>query len=395
MKRDVNSLHTEKKVAMRFSRSVVTISTILLVLVGPFPSIAARQASLDSLADFSKCMQTSTLPNDLAITPDGTKLYIADFVAGRVIVAMTRTNTVKTIISLPGSVRGIAVSPDGKTAYAIVNRQGGAIFAIDTEGDYINGTFALGRGSYHGIVISSDGRAAYLLRFDPYGVVKINLATGTPLSSRQLYQAALREILDPRGLKLYVTGNALRELDTKTLRTIHKLDLQEDSQGIATNRRGSKIAIVVPSLSGGLYLFDPKRNAVGRRISVGSLPDAAVFSPDGKSVFITNPVTGRGILPNPYSHTGVLVSGTLGVISVVDVSSARVVATIPVGLGPHQLTISPDGSRLYTVVFDHALRPSVAVVDTKKRNISARIPIPMATTNSSRTMNLGRSPICF
>ena len=58
------------------------------------------------------------LPMGIAITPDGTKAYVADLYGDAVSVLDTTTNTLVATIPTAGSAIGVAISGDGTKAYA-------------------------------------------------------------------------------------------------------------------------------------------------------------------------------------------------------------------------------------------------------------------------------------
>ncbi len=104
-----------------------------------------------------------------------------------------------------------------------------------------------------------------------------------------------------------------------------------------------RIAYAPNTLGDDVSVLDLATGTVTGSISVGSSPNAAVFTPDGSTAYVAN-------------------SGDDN-LSVIDVATATVSTTIPAGDGPTELAFSLDGTELYVVhLFGDALlaedRPS-------------------------------------
>jgi YVTN family beta-propeller protein len=72
-------------------------------------------------ADFSDQFTTGLgwEPIQLAVTPNGERVYVAAFASGLVSVLDTATSQVSTNIPVGGNPFGVAISPDGARAYGI------------------------------------------------------------------------------------------------------------------------------------------------------------------------------------------------------------------------------------------------------------------------------------
>jgi len=73
-------------------------------------------------------------PREVAISPDGTRVYVANSNGGGVSVIDTTSNTVIASIPVPGSRAGsLAVSPDGSTLFVMSGTTGFAVFDTATN----------------------------------------------------------------------------------------------------------------------------------------------------------------------------------------------------------------------------------------------------------------------
>jgi YVTN family beta-propeller protein len=94
-------------------------------------------------------------PWGLAVTPDGSKLYVANAGGNSVSVADTATNTVTTTIPVGSGPQGVAVTPDGSEVY-VANYNDNTVSAIATATNTVTATVGVGNGpTAHGIFIQS------------------------------------------------------------------------------------------------------------------------------------------------------------------------------------------------------------------------------------------------
>ncbi len=95
-------------------------------------------------------------------------------------------------------------------------------------------------------------------------------------------------------------------------------------------------------------------NGVTATIPVGIVPFGVAVSPNGSKVYATN----------DGSNT----------VSVIDTTVNTVIATIPVGIGPAGVAVTPDGSKVYVANQDSN---NVSVIDTLTNAVTATIPVGM------------------
>ena len=98
--------------------------------------------------------------------------------------------------------------------------------------------------------------------------------------------------------------------------------------------------------------------STGTPIPVGATPGFAEVSPNGRLLYVAG--------------------GNSKLVTVLDTSVNRVIATIPITAGPPQfLTFSPDGRRVYVSIFDASGSTSVvAVLDTATNRVIGQVTVP-------------------
>jgi YVTN family beta-propeller protein len=79
----------------------------------------------------------------VAITPDGTRAYVANVEDNTVSVIDTATNTVVVTIPGIGTPRGVAITPDGTRAY-VTNLHNNTVSVIDTATNTVMTTISVG-----------------------------------------------------------------------------------------------------------------------------------------------------------------------------------------------------------------------------------------------------------
>lgn len=101
-----------------------------------------------------------SVPSGIALTPDGSRVYVANGLAGSVTAVDVQNLTKIGDIRVGAEPLGVAVSPDGRTAYA-TNFAAGTLSAIDVATNAVTASTPVGE-SPRAIAISPDGTRAYL-----------------------------------------------------------------------------------------------------------------------------------------------------------------------------------------------------------------------------------------
>jgi len=193
---------------------------------------------------------------DLAVTPDGNKLFVCDGYSKDISVVSTAENKVIDTIPMESTPVGIDISPDGRTAYVIELqsevRGFTHVVAIDVATHKVIQRWAheaVGFGNPWEVAISPDGKRAYFGGVDGEIVVILDIATG---ATRYIevgldpFNIALTE----DGRKLYVSNtnsDDITVIDTQTEKVVDRIPIQIEGTGFIyatiTDNNGKPVSI--------------------------------------------------------------------------------------------------------------------------------------------------------
>ena len=234
-----------------------------------------------------------TYPDGIAITPDGKTAYVTNLDSGTVTPISTATNTAGTAIPVDMDPGGIAITPDGRTAY-VTNSYNNTVTPISTATNTA-GT-AIPVGTYpEGIAITPDGRTVYVANAEGNTVTPVSTSTNTAGTAIPVGTSPGGIAITPDGKTAYVTNYY-----DKTVTPI-----------------------------------SVAKNTAGTAIPVGTDPYGVAVAPDGKTAYVTN-----------------LGSNT---VTPIDVATNTTGTAIPAGPQPGEIAITPDQAP--TAAFSLAAAP--------------------------------------
>jgi YVTN family beta-propeller protein len=267
-------------------------------------------------------MPVERFPWTVAVTPDGTRAYVTNWISNMVSIIDTVNNSVLTTIPLVNgrAPRGMAISPDGTRVYVahLLNvpnpMQIGMLSTIDTVTNQVISTVQLNvfPGVPYSIVLHPDGTRAYLAGFVPgivvFDTVKQLVIDVVPVGPRMLGMAII-----PDGTQLYLTP--------EDIYYGHK----DGVTVVDTTTDQVKTFIPIPS----------------------NLSDSVAVSPDGKRAYTVS-----------YAP--------MSVVTVIDTSTNLALEHIPIpNAGIPGVVISVDGTKAYVVDGDH----TVFVIDAATNKV--------------------------
>jgi gliding motility-associated-like protein len=258
-------------------------------------------------------------PFCVCISPDGSKVYVGcSDGSSTVTVINAITNAIIATITAntSGESTGIAVSPDGTMLY-VADFVTGTVSVINTATSAVVAIITVGSQPY-GIAVSPDGSKVYVSISGSNNVAVINTATNTVAASIIVGLAPQDVALSPDGSRLYVATlglNGLSVINTANNSTIAVIPTANDPSAIALSPDGATVYVATDSNI--VTVVDAATNAVVSTIAVGTDSNGLCVSADGHFLYVTN-------------------EGSKNV-SIINTSTNTVAATVNVGIGPSSL----------------------------------------------------------
>ncbi len=292
-------------------------------------------------------------PQSVAVSPDGSHVYVATNL--KVAVVDATTNTALTPISPTYAPTRVAVSPDGSVVYSTAQNDEALMLSNAQTGTTIKSITLDRFATPLAVVASPNGQRVYTGDFGTHSVTVVDA-----LSQSKLTTIALGQSEYPRGLaispdssRLYVAddgSDAIAEIDTTTNTVLGLFPVGDRPFAVAVSPDGGRL-YTANFGSRTVSVVDTSSKNVVATIPVGSMVRAVEVSPDGSRVFAAN----------EGDNT----------VSVIDTKTNTVVETIATGDGPYALAMSPDGSRLYVANADAATISVVAFTPSKPTGVAA------------------------
>jgi YVTN family beta-propeller protein len=263
-------------------------------------------------------------PHGIAPTLDGKKVYVSSDGGSTVSVIDTASDSVSKTLEVGKQPHGITLTPDGKLAMIGVWSDNQIAF-LDTSTDQIVRKSPVT--NPHNIAVTPDGAFAYVgsQAQDSPSLVKLNVATGEQVASLPLDGAPRGLSVSPNGSAVYLTRAGQDDVlvvNTADTQPATRIAVGPSPHFPAFTSTGQGIVNVQgPGL---LTSFDPATNTVLGTVNVGTMPHWHAVTSDGQTAYETNEGSND--------------------ISVVDLPSMTVRATIPVGEAPRKIALLPgDG----------------------------------------------------
>ena len=245
------------------------------------------------------------LPSGVFVPPNGSAVYVTS-TANTLYAVSTATDTVTAKITLPHSPTAIAFSPDSTTAYLSVPLSN-ALLVMSVASNTVIATIPLGLEPYNAVV-SADGTKIYVTSLNSHLVSVVSTASGTVIATVDIGATSAFAALSPDGTSLYVTIGA--EVDI-------------------VNNIGTGVVVISTAT-------DTITGTVGINIDVltglplgGANITNVCVSPDGTKIYV--------------------VDRSNGYVITLNAATLSVTALVFVGNFVDGLAISPDGTVLYVV----------------------------------------------
>lgn len=338
-------------------------------------------------------------PAEILVAPDGHFAYVSHLVTKTVSVIDLSAETAVASIALPNGPRRMALTADGARLY-VVTQDGCSVAVADTASRAVVTTVPV-----------NDGPAAIALGAAP-PPLPTPTATLAATPSPSPVPSAARACA-------YVThaNDLVSVIDTHTQLLLGSFSVPQPSH-VAVHPDGTRAYVtnlINDRATGGLAVIDTATNALIDDFIVGSQSLPVTLSRDGAtayvgpfgsqcySLFAVDTLLGDirqriGCLdcalsifsPSPPFTVGVVfspdgrrayvarINSMFGAVSVIDLNTSAMIATIAFAAQPRGIAITPDGRTLYVSLNDQAIYPftsAVGVIDTASNSVVSIIPL--------------------
>jgi YVTN family beta-propeller protein len=350
-------------------------------------------------------------PGELAISPDGSRLYVVCETSDELRVVNTQNGSLIKRIAVGHVPRGLSLSSDGKQIY-VANSWTDTISVIDAEKLETVRTLATG---FEPISAVADrrGETLYVANRLSNDISVIDLRGGEETKRLAAGRGASYLALSGDGTRLYCTHiypnigarrappeSEITVIDTATRRVIDRtplhnvggvfhLALSTDGKlGVAAHLRPHNLVPMAHVEHGWVFTNSLAffGEDVGGVVQVPldeldryfALPFGIAIAPDKSKVFVSASGTDNISVINVPALLK-FVGATHSFANNLSASANYVTARIPVGRNPRGIVLSPDGKRLYVA---SRMDDNITVIDTRAAKVISSIDLggPKAIT---------------
>ncbi|MFT3792565.1 MAG: Ig-like domain repeat protein [Rudaea sp.] len=278
---------------------------------------------------------------DLAVAPDGSRLYAVGAQANAGYLLVLDPDATDANPNPPQAVLGkvaigsapfggMALSPDGKTAY-VANFGEGSVYIVDvgsSTAPQVTADVSLCEGA-SGVALSADGSVLYVACRNANAIGIVGTA-GPSVTTIPVAASPDQIALSADGNTLYINNTGTTQILAMNSGGTTTASVPTGPESLAAAPSGSTVyASLFRGMNtiGGFVAIDFSKTpaAVGTPIDVGPNPFGVTLSADGSTAYVVNtdPVSGA----------------THGSVSVVDLASFKVTATLAAGAYPSRIAI--------------------------------------------------------
>jgi YVTN family beta-propeller protein len=271
-------------------------------------------------------------------------------------------------IKVDRGVHGLAISRDGSKVYVASDKTGN-FQVVDARKGTIVAQIPIGTDPNQ-MTLSADGRFAYVplrgeskiavVQLDPLRLVK---KLPSPAGPHDAYTSA-------DGSRVYVGaqfGTGIVVIDPTKQDVLHTIPTPAGVRPLEPSQDGKTIYVALSSLLG-FVVVDPATRRITRRVELGTLPDgvpipyrdtwthALQLTADGRELWVTDDVN--------------------DLIRVVRLADMKEVAQIRTGHFPHWFAMRPDGKVIFASLW---FSDAVAAIDVASRKVLKNIQFELGT----------------
>ncbi|MBB4424729.1 YVTN family beta-propeller protein/autotransporter-associated beta strand protein [Bradyrhizobium sp. CIR48] len=233
---------------------------------------------------------TSAYPHSAVFSADGRFAYVVAM-SGAVEVIDVAGRTVVATIPVAGLTAGLALSPDGSSLY-VTSSSGGSVTVISTATNLVVGSpIAVGVAPF-GVVVSPDGTRAYVANQGSANISIIDAASKTVIGTVAAGSSPSGITMSPDGSRIYVanqSSGSVSVIDAVSQSVVTTVSVSGLPLSVAVSPDGSRIYVATQSNQ--LVVINAVTNTVTASVTLSGFSIGVTVTPDGSRAYIT---TGHG-----------------------------------------------------------------------------------------------------
>ncbi len=347
-------------------------------------------------------------PIDIAVSPDGRRLYVTAQESGQLLIVDTGQGRVAGTIPLGQHPHSVILSRDGRTAY-VSNQWANTISVINLAKEEIISELKPGDGPT-GMALGPDERRLYVANNYSNDISVIDLESALEIRRLAGGQSPYAVALSPGGKSIYVVNKLTNPtpyrtppatevtvVDTRTLRVVERnvFNSAHALEGLDFTPSGdwAMVTLIRPKnlipatqvyrgwmVTNGFGIIERKEG--GRIIQLlldqpnayYADPYDIIITPDGKRAFVSHAGVDKISVIDLDSLRALVASASHDDLATyanhLGVSRRYVIKRISTGSNPKGLALSPDGQRLYVA---ERLADRISVIDVARLEVTGAI----------------------
>ena len=234
----------------------------------------------------------------------------------------------------------------------------GAVWVIDAATNAVVAKVTVGKHPAH-VVVANDGRTAYITNGGDNTVSVVDTAAQRVIGVVPVGASPHGLRISPDGRQVWVAnlkGGTVSVIDTESRKQVAQIAAGKGPAQVGFTPDG-RFGFVSLSGENKVAVIDPVSCNVIRKIAVGTVPIQLHATPDNRLLLVAN----QGTPKKP---------GTT--VSVIDVASMQLSATIKTGAGAHGVVVDREGRHAFVT---NTYANTVSVIDLAERKVVATVPV--------------------
>ena len=218
------------------------VARVFVVHPGAFSAPASVSIIDPSTNAVTNVVTVGANAQDVALSPDGARLYVTNSGSNGVSVIDVATNQIIGTAAASVSAMGIRLKPDGTRAYVTGS---GSVFVVDTATLGVIATIPVGS-TPAGLDITPDGSHVYVANRGTDNVSVISTATNTVVATVVVGDLPTRVAMTPDGSRAYVSNfqsNSVSVIDATTNTVIATVAVGTGPNGIGVTPDGTQVYV--------------------------------------------------------------------------------------------------------------------------------------------------------